>query len=68
MTLIVAVENIKNKNDSYTFGFEMLNRLFLEDTSVAGFLENETIDFNELLYGLILPSGADMRQRDLQSL
>ncbi len=59
MTLIVAVENVKNKNASYTFAFEMLNRLFLEDASVAGFLENETIDFNELLYGLILPSGAE---------
>lgn len=59
MTLIVAVENVKDKNASYTFGFEMLNRLFLEDASVAGFLENETIDFNELLYGLILPSGAE---------
>ena len=59
MTLIVAVENVKDKTDCYTFGYEMLNRLYIEEASVAGFLENETIGFDELLYGLILPSGAD---------
>lgn len=59
MTLIIAVENVKDRTSSYTFGYDMLNRLYIEEASVAGFLEDETIDFDELLYGLILPSGAD---------
>jgi len=59
MTLIVAIENVKDTEATYTFGFDMLNRLYLEEASVAGFLENEMVSFNELLYGLILPSGAE---------
>ena len=44
---------------TYTFGFEMLNRLYREEASVAGFLEGETVDVEDLMYGLVLPSGAD---------
>lgn len=59
MTLIVVTDNIDKIPQTYTFGFEMLNRLFREEASVAGFLEGETVDVEDLLYGLILPSGAD---------
>lgn len=59
MTLIVVTDNIDKISQTYTFEFEMLNRLFREEASVAGFLEGETVDVEDLLYGLILPSGAD---------
>ena len=59
MTLIVVTDNIDKIPQTYTFGFEMLNRLFREEASVAGFLDGETVDVEDLLYGLILPSGAD---------
>ena len=59
MTLIVVSEHIDEIPESYTFGYEMLNRLFREEASVAGFLEGETVDVEDLLYGLVLPSGAD---------
>ena len=59
MTLIVVSEHIDSIPESYTFGYEMLNRLFREEASVAGFLEGETVDVEDLLYGLVLPSGAD---------
>lgn len=59
MTLIVVTDNIDKIPQTYTFEFEMLNRLFREEASVAGFLEGETVDVEDLLYGLILPSGAD---------
>ena len=59
MTLIVVSEHIKDIPNTYTFEYEMLNRLFREEASVAGFLEGETVDVEDMLYGLILPSGAD---------
>ena len=59
MTLIVVSENIDKMPQTYTFGFEMLNRLYVEEASVAGFLEGETVDVEDLMYGLVLPSGAD---------
>ena len=59
MTLIVVSENIDKMPQTYTFGFEMLNRLYREEASVAGFLEGETVDVEDLMYGLVLPSGAD---------
>ena len=31
----------------------------MEEASVAGFLEGETVDVEDLMYGLVLPSGAD---------
>ena len=57
MTLIVVSENIDKMPKTYTFGFEMLNRLYREEAS--GFLEGETVDVEDLMYGLVLPSGAD---------
>lgn len=33
--------------------------LFLENASVAGFLNGEQVTLRDLMYGLILPSGAD---------
>lgn len=60
MTLIVAVENIKDlDNTTYTFGAEMLNELYIQGASVAGFSVGETVSARDLLYGAILPSGGD---------
>ncbi|MDO5402170.1 MAG: serine hydrolase [Eubacteriales bacterium] len=59
MTLLVAVENIDDFSKTYTFGTELLNSLYIEEATVAGFSEGETVGVDDLLYGLILPSGAD---------
>ena len=59
MSLIVAVENIDDMNKTYKFGFDELNNLYVQQASVAGFSVDEEIAANDLLYGLILPSGAD---------
>ncbi len=59
MTLIVAVENTEDLNDTFTFSTEILDPLFIEEASVAGFLNEETVPIIDLLYGAILPSGAD---------
>lgn len=59
MTLIVAVENMKSEDDTFTMTYEILNPLINADASLAGFSENETITIKDMLYGAILPSGAD---------
>ena len=60
MTLIVAYESIPDLDKTtYTFGAEMLDELFRQNASVAGFLADETVTARDLLYGAILPSGGD---------
>ncbi len=59
MTLLVAVENITDYTETYTMPFEMLNRLYIENATVAGFSTGEAVNMTDLLYGTILPSGAD---------
>lgn len=59
MTLIVVSEHLDSMPKTYTFEFEMLNRLYIEEASRAGFEVGETVDVEDLMYGLILPSGAD---------
>lgn len=59
MTLLVAVENITDFNDTFKMTLDITDPLFEEGASVAGFLNGETITMTDLLYGTILPSGAD---------
>ncbi|MGN0493453.1 MAG: D-alanyl-D-alanine carboxypeptidase family protein, partial [Acutalibacteraceae bacterium] len=59
MTLLVACENIKNYDDTFTMTLQITDPLFVAEASVAGFLSGEVISMTDLLYGLILPSGAD---------
>lgn len=59
MTLIVAVENMNSLDDEFTMTYEILNPLINEDASRAGFEEGETITVEDMLYGAVLPSGAD---------
>lgn len=59
MTLLVAVENLKDMNKTFTMSYKITDPLYVEEASVAGFLNGETITMTDLLYGAILPSGAD---------
>ena len=59
MTLIVAAENIKDYSDTYKFSSELLDPLFADEASCAGFLAGEKVTIDDLMYGCILPSGAD---------
>lgn len=59
MTLLVACENIKNYDDTFTMTLKITDPLYVAEASVAGFLNGEEITMTDLLYGLILPSGAD---------
>lgn len=59
MTLLTAVEHIKDLDETFTMTYEITDPLYLADASVAGFLNGEKVTMRDLLYGMILPSGAD---------
>lgn len=59
MTLIVAVDNIKDFNQTFTMTADIIDPLYRQSASRAGFDPDEVITAKDMLYGLILPSGAD---------
>lgn len=59
MTLLVAQENIKNFEDTFTMTTAITDPLYIAEATVAGFLDGEVINMTDMLYGTILPSGAD---------
>lgn len=59
MTLLVAVENLKSLDDTVSIPIEITDYCFVNDCSVVGYEISESPTVRELLYGTILPSGAD---------
>lgn len=57
MTTIVALENIEDIKETTTIKEEAL--INLEDYATTDIKPNETITYEDLLYGIMLPSGAD---------
>jgi D-alanyl-D-alanine carboxypeptidase (penicillin-binding protein 5/6) len=58
MTIIVSIENIDDFNKEIVITKEMLDGI-ASDVSVAGFKRGDKLTYNDLLYGAMLPSGAD---------
>lgn len=59
LTLITAMDYIDNLEDTYVMTEKIVNDAYLAGASVAGFSAGEKIKIIDLLYGTILPSGAD---------
>ena len=59
MTVIVACEMITDMKDTFTLTNEMINPFVAEGASRANFSTGYGITMEELVYGVILPSGAD---------
>lgn len=59
MTLIVAVENIDNMDNTFTMTSAIIDPLYKDSATRAGFEPGEAVTAKDLMYGLILPSGAD---------
>ena len=65
LTLLVAVEEleksgkIKQLDDTFIMTLEITDYGFVNDCSNVGFLDGEKVTVKDLLYGTILPSGAD---------
>lgn len=59
MTAIVAIENLHSLDENITLSPSIFNALYKADASMAGFLPGEEVKAEDLLYGVLLPSGAD---------
>lgn len=59
MTLLVAVENTEDFDSTYEMTFDIVNDTYQQGASRAGFGVGERVTVTDLLYGCILPSGAD---------
>ena len=59
LTLLVAVENLKSLDDTVTVTIDITDYCYVNDCSVVGYKVGESAAVRELLYGTILPSGAD---------
>ena len=59
MTVLVAIENIDDLSATYTFDGTEFNTAYAQGAATAGFEAGETVPLLDILYGIMLPSGAD---------
>lgn len=59
MTALLAVENTADLSVAVTLPGDIFPELYAQDASMAGFLPEETVSARDLLYGILLPSGAE---------
>lgn len=62
MTSIIVAENKLDLDENVTLTYADFAGLAEADASVAGFYVGEVVSIKDLLYGLLLPSGADAAQ------
>ena len=58
MTALIAIEHTDNLNQSVTVPYDFFQQLYEEEASMAGFEPGERVKAKDLLYGVLLPSGA----------
>ncbi len=59
LTVSVAIESIRDLDAAVTLSPDIFDELYEEDASQAGFEPGETTTVRDLLYGALLPSGAE---------
>lgn len=59
LTLLVAAEHVENLQDTFTITAEIADYTYRHGCSIAGFGVGEVVTVEELMYGTILPSGAE---------
>ena len=59
MTAIVAIENLPNLQEKVKLSNSMFKNLYSANASMAGFQADEKVRAIDLLYGVMLPSGAE---------
>ena len=59
MTALVACEHIENWDDTFHMTQSIIDPLYLADATLAGFVDGEDVNMLDLVYGTILPSGAE---------
>lgn len=59
LTVLVAADYIDNLDDKFTVTIDITDYSYSHDCSAVGFAQDEVVTVRDLLYGTILPSGAD---------
>jgi len=59
MTAIVVIENAEDLEAEATLSTKMFDYIYKENAATAGFKPKEKVKVIDLLYGILLPSGAD---------
>ena len=59
MTAIIAIENLPNLQEEIKLPNSMFKELYNEDATMAGFQPDEKVRAVDLLFGALLPSGAE---------
>ncbi len=59
LSVLEAIESIRDLNKKVTISEDFYDNLYDSDASRAGFEPGETTTVNDLLYGALLPSGAE---------
>ncbi|WP_367925614.1 D-alanyl-D-alanine carboxypeptidase family protein [uncultured Ruthenibacterium sp.] len=59
MTALVTIENVADLNATTALSSQAYAQLLAANAAMAGFFPDEDVSILDLLYGLLLPSGAD---------
>ncbi len=59
MTVLVAIEKLPNLEEKMQVTSAMIDPAYLRGASLAGFKPGEIVSIKDLMYGAILPSGAE---------
>lgn len=59
MTAVLALEIIPDLDDTMTLPTDIFSDLYAQNASMAGFEPGEEVRYKDLLYGVLLPSGAE---------
>jgi D-alanyl-D-alanine carboxypeptidase (penicillin-binding protein 5/6) len=59
MTAILAIENTDDLDEMIKLPTYIFEKLYEENASMAGFKPGEEVSLKDLLYGILLPSGAE---------
>ena len=68
MTALVACEQITDWDATFTMTQAIIDPLFLYDATMAGFVNGEEINMTDLVYGALLPSGAEATEALAQTI
>ena len=68
MTALVACEQITDWDATFTMTQAIIDPLFLSDATMAGFVNGEEVSMTDLVYGALLPSGAEATEALAQTI
>ena len=68
MTALVACEQITDWDAMFTMTQAIIDPLFLSDATMAGFVNGEEVSMTDLVYGALLPSGAEATEALAQTI